>query len=119
MKVRCALLGLSLMFGTACSDVQFVDRIVIDNPTRFHANVDVSDGARESWLALAAVETGTQSVVEQVVDQGSTWVFRFAYSGHQQEIRLSRAELADAGWRVEVPTSFEAALRDRGISPPP
>lgn len=73
-------MGLSALLAAAmcvaCSGGSFVDRIVIDNPTAFTANVDVTGAERD-------------------------------------------AELERTHWRVEVPASFEAALRDRGVSPPP
>lgn len=57
--------------------------------------------------------------VEEAYEQGTTWIFRFSYSGYSEELKLSRSELVRVDWHVEVPASFEAALRDRGVSPPP
>jgi hypothetical protein len=49
--VNKAWVGLSIVllpFACAgCSDVGFVDKIVIDNPTDFTANVDVTSGTRD------------------------------------------------------------------------
>ena len=110
---------LAALLCAACSGGSFVDRIVIDNPTAFTANVDVTGGERDGWLGLATVDAHSESTVEDVYDQGTTWIFRFSYSDYSEELKLSRAELVRADWRVEVPASFEAALRDRGVSPPP
>ena len=110
---------LTALVCAACSGGSFVDRIVVDNPTAFTANVDVTGVERDGWLGLTSANAHSESTVEDVYDQGATWIFRFSYSGYSEELKLSRAELSRAEWRVEVPASFEAALRDRGVSPPP
>lgn len=110
---------LAALLCAACAGGSFVDRIVIGNPTAFTANVDVTGAEREGWLDLTTAGAQSESTVEDVYDQGTTWIFRFSYSGHSEELKLSRSELARADWHVEVPASFEAALRDRGVSPPP
>jgi hypothetical protein len=47
-------------------------------------------------------------------------VFRFDYLGvHSAMVETSRANLARAGWRVEVPRSLEGDLRAMGFQPPP
>lgn len=117
-----APVGLSVLAAimcAACSSGSFVDRIVIDNPTAFTANVDVVGAERNGWLDLITVGAHSQSSVEDVYDQGTTWTFRFSYSGYDEELTLSRPELERTDWRIEVPASFETALRDRGVSPPP
>jgi hypothetical protein len=121
--VNKAWVGLSILllpFACAgCSDVGFVDKIVIDNPTDFTANVDVTSGTRDGWIGLTAVAGGSQATVEEVIDQGSVWIFRFSYAHFDEELRVSRVELVGSDWRVEVPESFAAALRARGVVPPP
>ena len=107
------------MIFAGCSSERYVERIVIDNPTDFIANVDVTGGARDGWLGIATADAHSAKTVEQVYDQGSTWIFRFSYSGHEEEIQISRAELARSDWRVQVPDSFASALRARGVPPPP
>ena len=107
------------LWCAACSGATFVDKVVIDNPTAFTVKVDVSDQSRSGWLGLTTVEARSERTVEEVIDQGSTWIIRFSYSDYEEEIELSRAELERSGWRVEVPDSFAGALRDRGIRPPP
>jgi hypothetical protein len=119
-KVRVGLsVLLAMVLCAACSGGSFVDRIVIDNPTAFTANVDVVGAERDGWLGLTTVDAHTDSSVEDVYDQGGTWIFRFTYASYSEELTLSRLELVRRDWRVEVPASFEAALRDRGVSPPP
>jgi hypothetical protein len=110
---------LTALSGASCSDDRFVEGLVIDNPTAFTASVDIADGTASGWLSLTTVEAGSETTVEEVLDQGSRWVFRFSYSGYAEEIVVSRSDLARSGWRVEVPEGFAAALHDRGVSPPP
>jgi hypothetical protein len=110
-------LALSLAF-LGCSSDSAID-VVIDNPTAFNANVDVTGSSRDGWVGLATVEAGSETTVQEVLDQGDTWIFRAGYSGYEQEIELSREELERARWRVTIPATFESELRQRGIQPPP
>jgi hypothetical protein len=121
--VKKALVGLPALLlalvCAGCSSEAFVDEVVIDNPTDFAANVGVTGGERDGWLDLGTAESHSERTVEQVIDQGSTWIFRFSYSGYEEEVELSRDGLERSGWRVQVPESFATALRDRGVLPPP
>jgi hypothetical protein len=110
---------LLVLICAACSDKNFVERIVIDNSTEYSANVDVTGGARDGWLPLTTADAHETTAVGDVYDQGSTWIFRFSYLDYEEEIRLTRAELARSEWHVNVPDSFAAELRDRGVLPPP
>jgi hypothetical protein len=57
--------------------------------------------------------------VQEVYDEGGTWVFRFGYLHFQKEIEVSRAQLTHDSWRVTVPASFGSELKARGVTPPP
>jgi hypothetical protein len=104
----------------ACSSVSFVDELSIINDTEYSANVEVTDEGRDGWLALNNVESQSMTVVEDVIDQGEVWVFRFDYLGrYQVEVEVSGRELAQSDWSIEVPQSFEQGLRDMGVPPPP
>jgi hypothetical protein len=95
----------------------FVREITLENPTVYQLEVEVSDG-RSGWLGLGAVaREGTQTFLD-VIDQGDTWIFRFAYVGVQGgELRLSREELARSRWRVRVPEAVQARLAAAGLEP--
>jgi hypothetical protein len=104
----------------ACSSVSFVDELSIINDTEYSANVEVTDEGRDGWLALNNVESQSTTVVEDVIDQGEVWVFRFDYQGrYQVDVEVSSRELAQSDWSIEVPQSFEQGLRDMGVPPPP
>jgi hypothetical protein len=93
--------------------------IVALNPTAFAANVDVRGDQRDGWVGLATVQPESDATVRDVLDQGERWIFRFSYSGYEEEIELTRVDLDRARWRVEIPAGFEAELRSRGVPPPP
>lgn len=103
---------------TACSDVEFIDKIHIGNPTDYNASVDVR-GEGGGWLALTTVVANETRTVEQVIDQGSSWTFRFSYAGHEVASKYKRDALVESGWRLEVPSEFETQLRDAGVEEPP
>ncbi|MDP9224559.1 MAG: hypothetical protein M3P18_12030 [Actinomycetota bacterium] len=85
----------------------------------YDATVDVTGQARDGWLALDTVKAGASTVVREVYDQGETWIFRFGYLGHHQELEVSRTDLVRGHWRVTVPASFGSYLKHLGASPPP
>ena len=114
-----ASLMLLVMASGSCSEAAFVDEVTVANPTDYTAHVSISGEADDGWILLTTVHAGGDTTVEQVIDQGSRWTFRFRYSGHTEEVEVPRADLESAGWRVEVPASFDDALRSRGVVPPP
>ena len=106
--------------GAACSDASFVDEVTIVNDTEYSANVDVTDETRNGWLGLTAVQPASTTTVEEVIDQGEVWVFRFDYVGkYEEEVEVTRDELERNDWTVEVPESFELELHDLSVPPPP
>lgn len=114
------LMGTLGLLAASCSSVSFVERIVIVNQTDYPASVKISDASRKGWLDLAFAEEDAETSVQDVIDQGEVWVFRFEHEGvHEEEIAVPRSELSQANWNVEVPQKFEAALRELGIEPPP
>ena len=114
--LRLLLVGL---FLGACSNVSFVDEITFVNETDYPASVEVSDDSRQGWLDLTVAQRDRETTVQEVIDQGDVWVFRFDYAGkHVEELEISRSELVRAGWQVEVPPSFGDALKRLGVEPP-
>lgn len=108
-----------LVFG-ACSDVSFVGEITFLNETDYPAHVEVSDASREGWLNLTIARRDRETTVQEVIDQGEVWVFRFVYAGkHEQELEVSRSELVRSAWTIEVPQSFGDSLRRLSVEPPP
>ena len=117
-RVVILVMIVGLLLG-ACDSVSFVDRLLLVNDTAYSANVDVR-GESGGWVELASVSAKTTVEVREVIDRGPAWTFRFSYGDHAPvDIELSRGELQDANWRVEVPDEFEANLRAEGVEPPP
>lgn len=112
------MLAMPLLLAS-CGNVAFVDRVEIVNDTEYTANVDVR-GESGGWLELTTVEAEDTNEVRSVIDQGSSWRFRFTYGSHDpRELKMSKEELIDSDWRVEVPIEFEQELRAEGVLPPP
>jgi hypothetical protein len=114
-----AVSALAVVVG-ACSDVSLVDSITIVNDTVYPAEAEVTGEDRNGWLRLTLAQQEAETTVEGVIDQGETWIFRFDYIGrHEEEVEISRQELEQNDWTIEVPPSFEQSLRDLGVPPPP
>ena len=112
------LIGVLILLA-ACDNVAYVDRIVLVNETDYVADIAVR-GDTGGWLGLTRVPAHETREVEQVVDQGSVWTFRFSYGKYDPvELEMSKAELRDGGWRVQVPAELEERLQAEGVSPPP
>jgi len=119
-RVLVAIGACIFLAGSACSDVAFIDEVTIVNDTEYSANVDVSDGTRDAWLGLTTVQPQSTTTIEDVIDQGEMWVVRFDYVGkYQEEVEISRRDLEQDDWTIEVPSSFEQRLRDLDVPPPP
>ena len=113
------ILGLAVLLGACSGPLPTVDRITIANPTGYDLAVEVSGGNRETWLPLTVVGTGSEVVVEQVIDQGERWTFRFKHwDDPVGEVVLTRTELEASGWRVEVPSDIQERLQQLGRPPP-
>jgi hypothetical protein len=110
-RVSAAIGACILFVGSACSDVSFIDEVTIVNNTEYPAHVDVTDGTGDAWMGLTTVDPQSTMTIEEVIDQGETWVFRFDYVGkYQEEVEISRRELEQGDWTIEVPSSFEQGL---------
>ena len=92
-----------------------VDRITVQNRSPYVVDVEVTDGARDGWLGLAAARPQERVDVTDVVDQGDRWTFRFTSGPHDGgEVTFTRAQLERSGWRVTLPASMEARLGASG-----
>ncbi len=96
----------------------FVREVTVDNPLVYKVNVDVKAHDGGGWSGLGTVRRETSKTVEQVVDQGPTWIFRFTYGGEfGGQMTVSRSELRAGGWRVTVPPEVGDRLREAGLRP--
>jgi hypothetical protein len=120
VRRRVRVLCVCALVLAACSDVSFVDSITIVNNTVYPAHTEVTGADRNGWLLLEDAQQGETTTVNEVIDQGETWIFRFDYLGkHEEEVEVSRRELEQDDWTIEVPVSFEQRLRAMGVPVPP
>ncbi|MEA2704417.1 MAG: hypothetical protein QOD63_2362 [Actinomycetota bacterium] len=107
-----------VLASSSLSPAAFVDRVTIVNPTPYQLNVALGAVGSSGSLDLGTAGRDTEMVVEQVFDPGSRWVLRFSYAGTSAgEVDVSRSELADAKWRVEIPPAVGDRLRATGLAP--
>ena len=98
----------------------FVDEITFANPTEYHLLIEVTGAERDGWMSVGTAQRSSTTVVEETIDQGNVWIFRFSGQGQQAgELRLTRAQLEGERWTVRIPDSIGAALRAMGAPPPP
>lgn len=105
--------------AVALRDPATVD-LEISNPTAYAITVEVDDGQAEGVLPVAVIDRRASRAVQNVIDQGDTWVFYFYGQGRDGgELRLNRAELEAAGWAIQVPDAVTTRLAELGAPPTP
>lgn len=114
-----AALAMAFVAGLS-GDPTTVPRITFENPTDYALSIEVRPGDDPAWTSAGSVAQRSTEVVEEVVDQGDIWVFRFDSQGRAGgELQVTRAELEQSGWRVEVPHEVGARLAQQGAPPTP
>jgi len=94
-----------------------VAEVTVANPTDYHPTVEVTGDDGSGWLLLGRVPPGSERTIEEVIDFGESWTFRFALPEHREEVTIDRAELVRRGWRIEVPARFGERLEELGVEP--
>jgi len=114
------LAGTWLLGMAAFDDPTHVDVVRIDNPTEYDINVAVRPIDSPGQLLVGRAVQRCTTPFHLVVDQGSTWVFRFGAQGRDGgEVAVDRAQLERDGWTLQVPQEVIDTLRDSGAPPPP
>ena len=112
------LLGTLLGVGHVTALPPRVERLTIVNPHPYHVNVSVSDGRPDAQLLLGTVKRNRSAAYDEVIDQGSTWRFRFSYAGIEAgELVVSRSSLEADGWKLSVPPETAQRLKTEGLGP--
>lgn len=107
------LVGLSLL-----SLPSVVPKLTVVNPGAYQVHVEVSGSGKDGWLDLGAVERESTKTLEELIDQGHTWLFRFSYGGVPAgETVVVRSALKRDGWRITVPAEVTERLRQTGMAP--
>jgi hypothetical protein len=109
---------LCAVMANALRDPDFVSRVTIENPSQLSLNVSVHPANDDAQLLLATVGPTTSATALDVLDQGDDWIFSFSSGGIDGgTLRVSRATLADDGWRLVVPESVIRRLQSGAFVP--
>jgi len=85
----------------------FVSRVSIVNQSGSQLQVDVAPGRDAAIMPLGVVDGHSTEEFRDVVDQGDVWYVHVADTGTgARTLRLTRAELEHANWRVTIPSDF-------------
>ena len=97
-----------------------VPEITLVNRTKYAMHVQATDSARDGWTGMGTVERQDTTVVRDVVDQGSEWIFHFESQGVDGgEVRYGENDLVRSGWKVVIPESVGERLAGQGATPTP
>ena len=78
--------------------------LVIANESDRDVTVVLAGPEGSPVLPVATVDAGEERTVEQVLDQGLSWVLTFRVAGEDAgQLEVSRSDLAGDGFRVVVP----------------
>lgn len=117
MRLLALTTAIVILFG-GCATVSHVDQVVLVNPTDYDLVVEVRESERDSWLRLGTARRNSETVKEEVIDMGETWVFRFRYIDEELgEDSVSRSDLVGNDWRYEIPAKFGDQLKQKGYPP--
>lgn len=109
-----------LLAGTrVLTSGSFVRHVNIANSSEYAIDVRVTDDPPEGWMPLGPAQPDKTTTFEEVYDQGRTWTLSFAYAQFEKSITVSRAELQNAGWRVDVPDDLIRELRSARVPATP
>jgi hypothetical protein len=97
-----------------------IPRLTFENHTAYAIDIDVSPGTGTGWTSAGSVRQQSTGDVNEVIDQGDVWLFRFDSQGESGgQIRLTRSELESSGWRVVIPDEVGTRLAQAGAPPTP
>ena len=114
-----AAIGLTSVIELS-SGPKTVSRITFENPTAYALDIEVSPGTGRGWTSAGSVRQKSTAEVNEVIDQGDVWLFRFDSQGATGgELRLSRTELEASGWRITIPAEVGNRLAGAGAPPTP
>ncbi len=97
-----------------------IPRITFENPTVYALDIEVSPGTETGWTSAGSVRQLSTADVQEVVDQGDVWLFRFDSQGQTGgTLQLTRSELEGSGWHVAIPSEVGTRLAAAGAPPTP
>jgi hypothetical protein len=97
-------------------DPRRVSELTLVNESEYDIKVYAADGDHDGWSGLPTVERESSRTIPHVIDHGDEWVFAVNAQGrHLGELTLTRDELEQDGWQVEIPPGLAADIRDEGV----
>lgn len=112
---RLLLASIAVVLAGCVGGSRHVPAITVTNPTDHLTTVQVTGDDLNGWLSLGPALPRSDRVFEEVLDAGAEWTFRFLYMGHSEEITMTREELVDNDWRLEVPARLGERLDELGV----
>ncbi len=119
-RVVAVALAIAVLFvGSSFLDpARLVPRLTAVNPGPYQVNLEIGRPGSAGWSDLGTVGRASTKVIEEVVDEGSSWVFRFSYGRVPAgELTVSRTQLKGDGWKFTVPPEIFERLRAAGLPP--
>ena len=118
LAIGLAVLGLWVVIAALVTPAK-IERLEIENPTRFDVHVTVS-GSDGSSILLGTVSRQDARSFQDVIDQGDDWTFAFDAQGVSGgAMTVSRSELLESGWTLRIPDRVAGELLGRGAPLPP
>jgi len=120
VAVLAAVLGpVALVVGLVDLDGPSRVELTVANPTSWDVSVTLRgpDGDRLP-LDVLGRRSGAREYTE-VVDLGDRWTFVFSHRGTAVEVPMTRDDLVEVGWQVDVPRSLAERLESEGVAPSP
>jgi hypothetical protein len=115
-----AVIALFLVSNLAGSPAKTVARVTFVNTTAYDIDVNVSGAGSGGTLALGTARANRTTDVQDVVDQGRSWVLHFGAQGVDGgAVRMDRADLERASWRVTIPAGVAQRLAGAGLQASP
>lgn len=115
VRLLAPTLTVALLLSACTGAAPTIEEVTIVNGTAYDLEVEIAAEDGDGWLPLARVGAGTEGSALEVIDQGDAWVFRFRHWGQPVgEVMLTRGELEEIGWSVEVPGEIAERLEDLG-----
>jgi len=83
-------------------------------------NLEASEAGHNGWTSVAIAGPHATTVAQDVIDEGSTWTFRFAGQGRPGGIvTRTHEQLVQVGWRLHIPAAVGQQLELEGAPPTP
>lgn len=113
-RVLIAALLMALLSG--CTQVAYVDELKIENPTDYDLVVEVHGNGSPASLGLGIAPKKRTSALQEVLDFGSRWTFRFTYQGQTVgNLSVDRKQLESSGWTLVIPSELGTRLKESGV----